>query len=273
MLIWLLCASVVTFATGFYLSRAGVEKSEIYKAVVACVLFAVVGGFGIEFIQYQPAVQEITQDDRLALRKLSEEPIVPAVNRTAIIAPAASKANVLEPELAWQSIAEREFELQNLEQFTHSRNAPFVNYRAHFLNKTKKIIVGIELEVVSRNCSNAGEDKKNCPIESGPILDKRTNIVVPPNGRIPVGTYAPINGDPGNYVMDVKVTRVAYFAGPWPKNIPLAAASDIRLPARGNSTLDPAPTCGTGQKLNTSPLPSAGIADAGFVSKGSAHRC
>ncbi len=273
MLIWLLCASVVACATVFYLSCAGVERSEIHKAVAACLLFAAVGGFGIEFMQYLPSVQEITQDDRLALRKLSEEHIAPEANRIAFTLPPAPKANVLEPELNWQGIANGEFELQNPEQFTHSKNAPFVNYRAHFLNKTKKIIVGIELEVVSRNCSNAGEDKKNCPIESGPILDKRTNIVVPPNGRIPVGTYAPINGDSGNYVMDVKVTRVAYFAGPWPKNTPLAAASDIRLPARGNSALDPAPTCGAGQKLHTSQLLSSGIADAGFVSKSSAHRC
>lgn len=273
MLIWLLCASVVTFATRFYLSRAGVEKPEIHKAVAACLLLAAVGGLGIEFMQYQPSVQEIAQDDRLALRKLSEDPIAPVENGIAFTPPPAPKANVLEPELNWQSIAEGEFELRNPEQFSHSRNAPFVNYRAQFLNKTEKIIVGVELEVVSRNCSNTGDDKKNCPIESGPILDKRSNIVVPPNGRIPVGTYAPINGDSGNYVMDVKVTRVAYFVGPWPKNTPLTTATDIRLPVRGNSALDPAPTCSAGQKLNTSPLPSAGIADAGFVSKGSAHRC
>ena len=48
MLIWLLCAVVVTSATGFYLSRAGVEKPEIYKAVAACLLLIAVGAVGIE---------------------------------------------------------------------------------------------------------------------------------------------------------------------------------------------------------------------------------
>jgi hypothetical protein len=230
MILWLAGSLFFTQTLGTYLSRKELEKADKQRAIAACLFLIIFGGIGIELLQYEPYVPAIAAEERDALARMADEQVIskqPVVSASEEKSPEAS--NNPAQKLEWVSIKEAKYSLGNGEHFIPSKNSPFVSYRADFLNKTKKIIIGVELEVVSRNCSQTGGNRVNCPIETGPTLDQRTNILLPPNGHIPLGTYAPVNGNAEDYVMDVKVKRVAFHSGEWPKNINLVAATDFRM--------------------------------------------
>lgn len=228
MLIWLASALAITGIIGVY-SRKKSEKGDIYQVIAACLSATVFGTAGIEFLEYAPSQKNIDIASRAKLSKIMAESTFTASQPITIVEEPKEYKNDYKPiNLQWSKISEIKYDLIATNIFTQTKTSPFISYRSEFMNKTDKIIVGIELEVLARNCGHIGGTRKNCPIERGPTVDQITNILIPPNQHLPIGTYATIDGEAGNYEMEVSVKRVAYYTGAWPRNGSLIASSDYK---------------------------------------------
>ena len=226
MIIWLALLLVITFFTTGYLAYQKSKKANNYQILAMSLLAFISATVVAAFVQYEPALNapDFKEHHGLSFTTGSKQP-TRSTQITVTENATASGSSSETGELAWEKISKYAYDLMEPDVFVQTKSSPFLSYRSKFVNKTDKIIVGIEFEIIARKCGH-GAARQNCPIENEPITDIRTNIIIQPNQMLSIGSYVPISEEARNYEMEVAVKHVAYFNGDKHGPKPLIASTD-----------------------------------------------
>lgn len=201
----------------FYLRRRDLDKEDIFDALATVGSIILCLGFVVYSLPDQlpsrawpVTVTHLDERQSTPVAPSPKEPIIPDGPTNRLSQPAKDVQGLVK----WTSIKKGVFDISEAWVGRDDDRVTRYNFHAQVNNKSDKIIIGLEIEVVIHDCGRSGGDRKHCPIIGAPIREVTIGRIVQPYAFYNYIVRLPFFGSSDNYEFEVRPTRVAEWKGP-----------------------------------------------------------